>query len=43
MQKINLPETLAPEAKEYINEVLATLEQNGIIENVDNAAILMLA
>ena len=43
MKKIEFSEKLAPEALEYIQEVLRMLEEKGIIENVDDAAIKMLA
>ena len=43
MKKIVLSEKLEPEALEYIQEVLQMLEEKGIIEDVDDAAIKMLA
>ena len=43
MKKIELSEKLEPEALEYIQEVLQMLEEKGIIEDVDDAAIKMLA
>ena len=39
MKKIEISENLADEAKAYIEDVLYMLEQNGIIEDVDEAAI----
>ena len=42
-KKIELSEKLEPEALEYIQEVLQMLEEKGIIEDVDDAAIKMLA
>ena len=43
MKKIVLSEKLEPEALEYVQEVLQMLEEKGIIEDVDDAAIKMLA
>ena len=43
MKKIELSKKIEPEALEYINEVLQMLEEKGIIEDVDDAAIKMLA
>ena len=43
MKQIKISENLAEEAKAYIEDVLLILEQNGIIEDVDGAAIQMLA
>lgn len=43
MKKFKIPEKIEPEAKAYIKDVLAMLQANGIIEDVDDAAIKMLA
>lgn len=43
MKQIEFSEKLAPEALEYIQDVLQMLEEKGIIEDVDDAAIKMLA
>lgn len=43
MKKIELSKKIEPEALEYINEVLQMLEEKGIMEGVDDAAIKMLA
>lgn len=43
MKELIISEKLEPEAKEYIQSVLQMLEENGIIEDVDDAAIKMLA
>jgi phage terminase small subunit len=43
MKKIEISENLGLEAKAYIENVLSMLEQNGIIEDVDEAALQMLA
>lgn len=43
MKKFELSKKIEPEALEYINEVLQMLEDKGIIEDVDDAAIKMLA
>ena len=43
MEKFEISENLAEEAKAYIKDVLLMLEQNGIMEDVDGAAIQMLA
>lgn len=43
MKNFVLSEKLEPEAKEYIASVLKMLEENDIIEDVDDAAIKMLA
>ena len=43
MEKFEISESLAEEAKAYIKDVLLMLEQNGIMEDVDGAAIQMLA
>ena len=43
MKNFVLSEKLEPEAKEYIASVLKMLEETDIIEDVDDAAIKMLA
>ncbi len=43
MKKFVISQNLEPEAKEYIQDVLSMLEEKGIIEDVDDAAIQMLA
>ena len=43
MKKFKVPDNIEPEAKAYIKDVLAMLQSNGIIEDVDDAAIKMLA
>ena len=43
MKKIMIPNNLAEEAKAYIEDVLLMLEQSSIMEDVDEAAIQMLA
>ena len=43
MKKFKIPDNIEPEAKAYIKDVLAMLQANGIIEDVDDAAIKMLA
>ncbi|MBQ5863985.1 MAG: phage terminase small subunit P27 family, partial [Bacteroidales bacterium] len=43
MKKFKIPDKIDPEAKAYIKDVLAMLQANGIIEDVDDAAIKMLA
>ena len=43
MISFTIPENLEPEAREYMQNVLQMLEDNGIIEDVDDAALQMLA
>lgn len=43
MENFTIPENLEPEAKTYIESVLQMLENNGIIDKVDDAALQMLA
>ena len=43
MANFVIPKNLEPEAKTYMQNVLQMLEENGIIEDVDDAAIQMLA
>lgn len=42
-QKFKIPSDIESDAKEYMKNVLAKLEENGILENVDSAALTMLA
>lgn len=42
-KNFNIPTDIEDEAKDYIKDVLEMLESNGVIENVDNAALTMLA
>ena len=39
MVNFTIPENLEPEARAYMQNVLQMLEDNGIIENVDDAAL----
>lgn len=43
MMNYTIPDNLEPEARTYMQNVLQMLEDNGIIENVDEAALQMLA
>ena len=43
MENFTIPENLEPEARAYIESVLQMLEENGIIDKVDGAALQMLA
>ena len=43
MTNFKIPENLEPEARQYMQNVLQMLEDNGIIEDVDDAALQMLA
>ena len=43
MENFTIPENLEPEARAYIESVLQMLEDNGIIDKVDGAALQMLA
>ena len=43
MVNYKIPDNLEPEARAYMRNVLQMLEDNGIIENVDEAALQMLA
>ena len=43
MENFTIPENLEPEARAYIESVLQMLEDNGIIDKVDDAALQMLA
>ena len=42
-ENFKIPSDIEKEAKDYIKDVLEMLETNGVIENVDNAALTMLA
>ena len=42
-KKFSIPKDIEKEAKEYIEDVLDMLESNGVIENVDTAALTMLS
>jgi hypothetical protein len=39
MIDFTIPENLEPEAQAYMQNVLQMLEDNGVIEDVDNAAL----
>lgn len=41
--KFTIPKDIEDEAKEYIQDVLNMLDSNGVMEDVDNAALTMLA
>lgn len=41
--KFKIPTDIEDEAKEYIKDVLEMLESNGVMEDVDTAALTMLA
>ena len=43
MKKYSIPKGIEKEAAEYIQGVLAELENRGVLENIDNAALDMLA
>ena len=43
MVNFTIPENLEPEARAYMQNVLQMLEDNGIIEDVDDTALQMLA
>lgn len=43
MSKFNIPSDIEDEAKKYITDVLDMLESNGVMEQVDTAALTMLA
>ncbi len=42
-KKFNIPADIEAEAKEYIQDVLDMLKSNGVMEDVDTAALTMLA
>lgn len=43
MNKFKIPSDIEKEAKEYITDVITMLEDNGVMEDVDTAALTMLA
>ena len=43
MTKFNIPSDIEDEAKKYMADVLEMLESNGVMEQVDTAALTMLA
>lgn len=43
MDKFKIPNDIESEAKKYITDVCDMLESNGLMENVDTAALTMLA
>lgn len=43
MDKFKIPSDIEKEAKEYITDVITMLENNGVMEDVDTAALTMLA
>lgn len=43
MNKFKIPTDIEKEAKEYMKDVCDMLEENGVMENVDTAALTMLA
>jgi P27 family predicted phage terminase small subunit len=43
MDKFKIPTDIESEAKKYIADVCDMLESNGVMENVDTAALTMLA
>lgn len=43
MDKFKIPNDIESEAKKYITDVCDMLETNGLMENVDTAALTMLA
>lgn len=43
MDKFRIPNDIEAEAKKYIADVCDMLESNGVMENVDTAALTMLA
>lgn len=43
MIKFTIPTDIEDEAKEYMKDVLNMLDSNGVMEDVDNAALTMLA
>ena len=43
MDKFKIPNDIEAEAKKYIADVCDMLESNGVMENVDTAALTMLA
>ena len=43
MGNYKIPSDICKEAKDYMNDVLQRLEESGVLENVDTAALDMLA
>lgn len=43
MTEFKIPKDIEKEASEYMKDVLQQLEERGVMENVDNAALTMLA
>jgi len=43
MNEFKIPTDIEKEAKAYMKDVIAMLADNGVMENVDNAALTMLA
>jgi phage terminase small subunit len=43
MAKFKIPTDIEKDAVEYMKNVLQQLEDNGVLENVDSAALTMLA
>ena len=43
MGNYNIPSDICKEAKDYMKDVLLRLEESGVLENVDTAALDMLA
>lgn len=43
MIKFSIPQDIEPEAKEYMKSVCNMLTENGVMEDVDKAALTMLA
>ena len=43
MNKFIIPSDIEDEAKEYITDVVKMLEDNGVMEDVDQAALTMLS
>ena len=43
MSKFSIPQDIEPEAKEYMKSVCNMLTDNGVMEDVDKAALTMLA
>ena len=41
MKKYSIPKGIEKEAAEYIQGVLAELENRGVLENIDNAALVL--
>lgn len=43
MSKFSIPQDIEPEAREYMKSVCNMLTENGVMEDVDKAALTMLA